>query len=933
MLTLTALNAIGNNARGDAVIEYLLATEKMPLAKVAAYYVGADMVSEETMRWRGSAAAILGLAGTAVSREAMIELAAGYSPDGKKTALCQNAGVLPKKEMRVNKKTGEPILDANGKEQFVWKGGHQVGYDCVFNAPKSVSLLFAMMPPEERGLILQAHRDAADRGLEYMESKIETRRGKGGKEYIGLNGAIITSCDHVANRNLEPHLHMHNLFYGVAIGADGKWGAFESSEMMRHQKAADAVYMSNLAENIRKLGYGIEQVATLDEDGNDTGLRTWKIAGIEEETIKAFSTRTGEIKDAQEEGMSHQEAWRTTRKHKKEPSPEELFATWEKAIPAMGQVCDVEYLKSKGDIYAPRQSDDDILAALHKTKAIVHDVDIQWAVYQARAGESFENLESGVQHLKDGMVKIAPERQAAIDAGKSQSRPFREQRYSDPKIVSWEQEVLRRADERRDDTSVCVLKATLDRVVAQYQKDRGFTLSAEQREALDHLCVRPGGHAVMAGVAGAGKTTVAEIYKLAFEANGQHLIGAAIAKKAASKLQEESGMEAMPITALLNRLDKGHPPTDGVPRLNAKSVVVLDEAGMVDTEAVRRLMRYVDAAGGKIILQGDMKQLQPIGAGAGMALVSQQLGQAELTEIRRQKNEVDRATALQYYDRDENGRIVLHNNVEPKSRAEIISKSNRQFDRKEKNGQVESFNTRPEAMEKCVSDWLSSKHAIDERLLLAHDHADITELNKRVREGLRQQGHITGEDVSFRARRGDRGYNMDVALGDLVRLTKNDSDLGVVNGDMATVEGLSRTDDGALALELRVEAKGGKPSFAMSVDTSEWNHLSPGYCRTVHDAQGQGKAAIFHFANAKMMDNQSALVAFTRLTSDRYCMYGAELELEQIRNRMGRDNLKQNATQEGLWIERARQAKAQQAAVQTEQIKRAQQRQRPGLTI
>src|SRR5690606_16915832 len=127
------------------------------------------------------------------------------------------------------------------------------------------------------------------------------------------------------------------------------------------------------------------------------------------------------------------------------------------------------------------------------------------------------------------------------------------------------------------------------------------------------------------------------------------------------------------IAEMLIRLDKGRPLTKDVRRLTEKSVVVLDEAGMVDTEAVRRLMRHVDAAGAKLILQGDMRQLQPIGAGAGMALVSQQLGHAPLTEIRRQKNAEDRDIAITFYDRDEQGRIVLDNRG-PKARSEVAQK-------------------------------------------------------------------------------------------------------------------------------------------------------------------------------------------------------------------------------------------------------------------
>ena len=902
MLKLTPLTATGNNARGDNVIEYLTSTERL-----ASYYVGAKGMEEDTMRWRGHGAALLDLEGKIVDKAAMIELAAGFSPDGNRTALCQNAGAMPEKIMKLDR-NGQPKLSANGHPEFVWKGGHQVGYDCVFNAPKSVSLLMGLANPEDRGAILAAHRAAVDEGLAFMESKVETRRGKAGKDVIGVDGLVITSCDHLANRNLEPHLHTHNMIYGVAFGADGKWGAWESAELFRHQKAADTLYMAHLAQNLRKLGYGIEQRAETDLDGKDTGRRSWEVAGIQEETIQAFSSRKQEILDAMTEGHSHQEAWAKTRAHKDEPSPEELFSTWQQVIPAMGQDCDIDRLKQRGDVVAPRRSDEEILAKLHENDAIVAEKDMMWAVSQARAGEGPDALLSDVQSLKDAMVKIAPERQAAMDQGVSVSRRFSETRYAAPWIVDWEQEVQQRADARKEDHSVRVPAQLLAQVVTDFQQEKGFTLSDEQRSALTHICSESGGHAVMAGVAGSGKTTVSELYKRAFEANSQYLIGACVSRKAAGKLQEESGMESMSITKLLGRLDRGKPLTDEVPGLNAKSVVVLDEAGMIDTEAVRRLMRHVDKTGAKLILQGDMKQLQPIGAGSGMALVSEKLGQAELIEIRRQKAVEDRDIAVAFYDRDAQGRIVLDNRMDPKSRRDVAQKGAAIWKKLEARNAIDGYDTRPQAMDALTRDWLNSPHDIDNRLLLVHDHADSQAITAKLREGLRERGVLASEDHSFVGRRDLRQYDMSVAVGDRVRITKNDNTVGVENGDMAQIEAITRTDSGSLALNLRVEGRQGQPSFAVAVDTAEWNHLSHGYCRTVHDAQGQGKAAVFHFANPRMVDNQSALVAFTRLTSDRYRMYGAEVELDQVRSRLGADRLKQNATQESRWSKTAHKA-------------------------
>ncbi|GAB3512978.1 MobF family relaxase [Pseudoxanthomonas daejeonensis] len=901
MLKLTPLTGTGNNARGDNVLEYLHATQS--LKDLTGYYIGADL-GEDTMRWRGHGAAMLDLLGKDVDKAAMIELAAGFSPDGMKEKLCQNAGKLPEKVLKLDK-GGNPRLLPNGHPDFVWKGGHQVGYDCVFNAPKSVSLLLAFATPDERSAILKAHRDAVDQGLEYMESKVETRRGKAGIDVIPVDGLVITSCDHLANRNLEPHLHTHNMLYGVAY-ADGKWGGWESSELFRHQKAADTIYMAHLAENMRRLGYGIEQQAEVDPDQQDTGVRSWKVAGIDDATIAAFSTRTHEVLEAMTEGLSHQEAWAKTRAHKDEPSPEELFSTWEKVIPAVGQDCNIANLKGRADILATPRSDDEILEALHATTAIVAEKDLLWEVSRARAGQSPEALLADVKRLKESMVEIAPERQAAVDQGVHVSRRYSETRFAWSKIVDWEQDVQARAEARKDDLSVRVPERIVDSVIADYQQEKGFTLSDEQRNAVYHLCSNSGGHAVMAGVAGSGKTTVADLYKRCFEANGQDkLIGACTSRKAAGKLKEESGMEAMSITKLLMKLDNGHKLTKDIPGLTNKSVIVLDEAGMVDTEAVRRLMRHVDEAGGKLILQGDQRQLPAVRPGAGMSLVSEKLGQAELTEIRRQKNAEDRDIAIAFYDRDAQGRIILHNRSEPKSRRDVVAKGANIWKKLEARGAIDAYNTRGEAMDALARDWLDSPHAIDNRLLLVHDYADSQALTEKLREGLRERGALAGDDHTFQGRRDKRLYDMTVAVGDRVRITKNDNDLGVENGDMAQVESITRTATGSLAFGLRVEGKPGQPSFAVAVDTDQWNHLQAGYCRTVHDAQGQGKPAVFHFANARMVDNQSALVAFTRLTSDKYRMYGAEVELEQVKTRLGADRLKQNAVQEGFWKQHA----------------------------
>src|SRR5690606_25163883 len=143
-------------------------------------------------------------------------------------------------------------------------------------------------------------------------------------------------------------------------------------------------------------------------DGQDSGVRNWEVAGIEEETIRHFSSRDAEIRAAMAQGMSHHDAWRTTRKHKDEPSPAEMFAHWQELLAQLGQPVDVEALKALGDTHAPSRSDDEILRRLHAHEAIVEDKDLLVAVSQARAGAGPEQLAADVARLKTSLCVIAP---------------------------------------------------------------------------------------------------------------------------------------------------------------------------------------------------------------------------------------------------------------------------------------------------------------------------------------------------------------------------------------------------------------------------------------------------------------------------------------------------------------------------------------------
>ncbi len=172
-------------------------------------------------------------------------------------------------------------------------------------------------------------------------------------------------------------------------------------------------------------------------------------------------------------------------------------------------------------------------------------------------------------------------------------------------------------------------------VGAEYVVDaeaRAPGLSEEQRAVIIHV-TGPEHIAVVAGAAGAGKSTALAAARMAWEAEGYRVRGAALAGKAADALQASAGIESRTLHALEYSWVRGRDP------LSARDVLVIDEAGMVGSRQMGRVLEAARAGGAKVVLVGDARQLQPIEAGAAFRAIAEQIGVAEIETIRRQRQD------------------------------------------------------------------------------------------------------------------------------------------------------------------------------------------------------------------------------------------------------------------------------------------------------
>lgn len=922
MINVTTLkrNASGTQG-GCASIDYLLAQElaREKARQVVGYYDLPAPSEAAESRFYGGLAKHLGLAEKCATKELMLPLTDGFDPTTKRK-LCHNAG--DRGQIRVRKdKTGKP-LQKDGKDVTYLAGGHRIGYDLTHSAPLDVSVAFALASdPAEKEAIHAAHRNAVQRAMEAFEAMSETRRNKAGKDVIGVDGLIWSSHHHYAARadeatgEMGPNLHTHNLLYNLSLGADGQEASLDASEIFRYRKSMDEVYKTELYQGMKALGYEVDRIRELDDDGQETGRVFARIAGLDEEVTDRYGNRRKELLAyAAKHNVSNQEATLATRKDKDEPPYHELIEHWQETL--KGFDVSTESLKqAKGNAHEmEHKSAAELLERLHDKDAIFCDHNLIEILGQEYAGSvSVPKLYELVEAFKQdsGLVRVNPMQLHDDDKGDSLARRHTQERYCAPWMLKIEQEVVANAIERAKETHHHVAQADLDRVVEDYEKTKGFQLSKEQCAALNHIA-RSGGVCNLSGLAGTGKTTIAECYKAAFESQGFQLQGVCVSNAAAEKLEAESGMSSVSMAQMLYDLDKGKI------QFRKTDVIVVDEAGMVDARDTHKLFWHASKAGAKVIMQGDLEQLQSIGASSGMALTKSAVGDVKLTEIRRQGKQEDRETALSFYATDQNGQIIDLKKAS-RSRAQTLDKGNQLKARLLDN--IRETATEKEAREQLLHEYFEDPTPPEEKLVIAHTRADVAALNDGIRAGLKERGQLDKDEVVIEAR--DKGRKFDLALskGDQILFTAKNKDLGVINGTQAVVEQIKPSRKGGHDITVSIRSETKDNGRRVTFNSHEMKALAHRYAGTVHKSQGQGKREVYHLANLGMLDNHSALVAFTRLTKGSYRMYATSDDVERLNERLGLERSKETVLGAGL-VDQDKNATKQKQVPSVQQIQR-----------
>ncbi len=795
--------------------------------------------------------------------------------------------------------TGEQLVQHQVSRTYEGKNGreitsveHRAGWDATFSAPKSVSIT-ALVGGDDR--VRLAHRESVRAALAELERYTQARIGNvHAPETTGKFAAA--TFEHDTARPVEgyaaPQLHTHAVIFNVTERDNGQPRALQPHEIFVSQRYVTAVYRSELALRLEKLGYDLER----GKHGQP------EIKGYTKEYLEASSPRREQIKDhLREQGIdgakAAQIAAHHTRDKKELLSQEEVLRRHRELATQFGNQPDrvVAQAQAHGQ-YQLREPN------LHAQQAVTwaRDHVFERSAVQDRRAILETALVRGMGETTYGSIRQEFDRRIKTGEFREIAQNGADRQFTTSAMVRMEREIIARMQEgnhRGYGDPMLVSPQVRIGTVDQHPE-----LSASQRQAVDSILISREKIVGLDGIAGAGKTTTLSVIREAAASEGYHVEGFAPTSRATQKLSE-AGMET---STLQKHLARGEQPDTGEKRL-----YVLDESSMASTRQLHEFVHRLHP-NDRVLLVGDRRQHEAIEAGrpfaqlqdAGMVTVRldeivrqkdpelkrvvEQLARGEIREAVQNLDRQGRvheipdhgeriaAIAREYANSPERTLVVSPDNrsrIEINERIHAELQSRRAVNRAEHHirtlvprqdltGADRTWAERYEA-----GDVLRYSRASKETGIGKGQYATVKSIDapanrltvefqdgtERIYDPRRQQG------VSV-FREGLRSFSH----GDRIQFTAPANDLKVANRELGTIESIG--DDGRVHLKL----DGGR---AVELDPNSHMHLDYGYAVTSHSSQGQTADRVLIHVDTKLgakdlLNSRMAYVAVSRGAHD-----------------------------------------------------------------
>ncbi|MDF1608269.1 MobF family relaxase [Hoeflea sp. YIM 152468] len=707
-------------------------------------------------------------------------------------------------------------------QSLVTNGGGRIdrvpAFDVTLSAPRSVSLMWALGDAETRSAIETAHADAVRQTLQLIEKEAAfARRGQGGSriERIALSAALFRHgesrpAEHADGFTFaDPNLHTHCVILNLATRSDKTIGALHSTVLRDWKMAAGATYHAALAAGVMKAGLEIDRIGS-------NGV--FEIAGVAEEAITYFSARRQEIlEELQVAGGSTE--WsaalaamiaRSSRKAKDKDAADRELA-WRDAASRIGFAAEADIENHRRSFENADRKNEAVTkrlaaipAKLTETKSVFERRDVVRAVAEALvgSGRGAERIEAEVSSLL--------ETAQVVELGRDRiGLP----RYSTPEMIRIEREVVEMAARMAKSPG---FQIDSERLVADCRKR---WLSEEQQIAVTYATGETGIVAIE-GAPGTGKTTLLAPAVSAWKAAGFRVVGAATAWKVATALRDDLDIEARATASWLAR--SGH----GQLFLDAKSVLIVDEAGLLSSREMHGLLTAARDAGAKVLLAGDRGQLQAIGAGSGLRVVAEAIEAVRVQTIVRQREAWAR-DAMAAFGRGEADKALA-----------AFAERNLLLEADGEKAAVKAVVDR-------VDQYLGSSRP-NSFLIVAKTNTEVAAISREVRTRLREKQIIRGEDIAIDAVTPSRhASRIDIAAGDQIRFLVRNDRIGVINGTVGRViavepfdRGTDKTPRKHAILTARIGDRIVQFNSSELADEQGRTKFALAYASTIYGAQG-----------------------------------------------------------------------------------------------
>ena len=329
--------------------------------------------------------------------------------------------------------------------------------------------------------------------------------------------------------------------------------------------------------------------------------------------------------------------------------------------------------------------------------------------------------------------------------------------------------------------------------------ERFSGITAEQARAFRHA-TGPEGLVLIDGQAGTGKSFTMEAIREAYEGAGCRVIGLGPTNAVAQDLQGSGFRAAATVHSELFALNNNRKTWD------RQTVVMVDEAAMLDTRLMAMLTAHAHDAGAKLILVGDDRQLSSIDRGGMFGALKDRFGAAALTEVKRQHRIDERRAAEMMAEGDFHNALGIY----------------------EQKGSIHWTRTQGEARAALVEQWAKDSAAYPgkSRFVFAYTNDDVNQLNAALRAVRKERGEL-GQDHELDTAHG----RLPFAAGDRIQFTATVKKQGIHTGAAGTIEAIEGT-----AVTVRLDGRKGN---TISFDAEGFDQFRHGYAGTIYRGQGR----------------------------------------------------------------------------------------------